>query len=104
MKRVERCHRFLKNHADLTSANMTHDAVLFTDKLFTVKFDGAFGAVRGERVGEQLHDGQRCYGFARATFADQGHRFAFFDIEGDILHRMKNTLWRFEINGKVIYA
>ena len=66
-----------------------------------LKVDHA-GRMRGRRVGEEAQDRERGHRLARARFADQRHRLALADLEGDVLHRMRDLAAGMEIDGQIL--
>ena len=84
--RVERGHRFLKDHRDLGAPDAPHPFGAGGHKVQwpvpAVKQDRACVDAPARKIG-QPHDGARCDRFARPGFAHDGQRLARMHVEAD---------------------
>ena len=83
VERVQRCHRLLKDEADVIAAHFAQDPFGGADHFPPVIADrpGQFGV-----VAQQADGGERRHGLARPAFTDQGHGFALLDVKADAAH------------------
>ena len=87
--RVQRGHRFLKDHADLVAANVA--GLILTDRqqvdiaVLALEHDPAAGELRPRQIC-QPHDRQRGHAFARPAFADDGDGAALRRVEAEIVN------------------
>jgi len=82
VQRIERGHRFLKDHRDAIAANPLHGSFAQRQQVLPGMQDAAAG-VSGLRVGQQAQDRVGGDRLARAAFADQGQGLALANIETD---------------------
>ncbi|MNI08007.1 hypothetical protein D3C73_610300 [compost metagenome] len=80
--RVERGHRFLKDHADTVAANFLHVLERDGQKFLALEFNLAGHA--GVSGRQQAHDRHGRDAFAGAGFADDGNGFLRCDVEAHI--------------------
>ena len=69
VKRVQRRHRFLKNHTDHAPSYLEEFAIVSAHHLNAINGD-ATGRMIRKRIGQQLQDRERCHGFPRTAFSD----------------------------------
>ena len=83
VERVEGGHRLLEDEADIVAADIAEPLFAGAHHLLAIVADGAGdgGAVAEERDGRK-----RRHRFAGARFADERHRLALGEAEGDALH------------------
>ncbi len=77
--RVERSHRFLKNHADPVAAHPSYLRFRHAQKIQAVKLDVPFNDPAG--LGNQSQQRERRHRFSATRFAHQCQRFAAIDRE-----------------------
>ena len=80
--RVERGHRLLENHADVTAAHLADLFLGEPQQVAPGKDDLAFGDAP-RRIRDQAQERKRAGGLARAAFPDDRDRLAAFDGVGD---------------------
>lgn len=81
---VEGGHGLLKDHGDLTSADLAQVALGAMAEILTLKDDAAGGA---GRVGKQAEEGERGCGLAGSGFADEAEGLSGTDLEAEIADR-----------------
>ena len=85
VQRVQRCHRLLKDKADVISAHRPQGFFRRANH-FAAQICDRSGHQR--TVWQQAHGGQRRHRFARPAFPDNRHSFAFAHGKADTAHGM----------------
>ena len=85
--RVERSHRFLKNHGDTIAPDAPHRIKRQLQKILLFKTNRSADFYRGMFL-QKSQDGEGGEGFARARFPNQGNGLAFFDAQRDIVQQL----------------
>ena len=80
--RVERRHRFLKNHRHPGGAQLAQPPVAGGQQFLADQLDAAAGGHQRALL-QQPHHGQRRHRLARSAFADHAQRFAFVHLQRD---------------------
>src|SRR5262249_3162366 len=85
---IERRHRLLENHRHLVAAQGAHVGVRKIKQVDAVEADraGNFG-----RLGQQTHNGKRCYALAGTGFADDAQRGAAQELKIDAVDRVRDA-------------
>ena len=86
LNRVQRCHRFLENHANVIAARL---AKLRFGQRVQVTIPQHDAPLRPGALRHQLHDRQRRHALARAAFAGDRHDLSGVDGEADIMQRVE---------------
>ena len=84
---VERCHRLLENHRDLSTAHITHCAIGYLRQIAPAEANRALRHAQGH-VRQKAHDRKGGNGFARAGLACDAQRLARPNVE---THAVDNT-------------
>ena len=99
---VERRHRFLEHHRELTASNVAHGVLVEVEHLPALEADAALHDA-ARRVRHESQYRERGHGLATAGLADNRNRLAFLDIEGDAVHRLYGAGVREEVGAEVLY-
>src|SRR5215472_5673891 len=88
MERIERRHRLLEDDGDIVTTHVPDIPLAHGKQILALEPDRARGVMRG-RIRQQLHHRGCGRRLTRAGFADQRHRLAFGDVEGDAVDRQR---------------
>ena len=90
----------LKDHGNLCAPDLAHLIHVHLQNVLAVE-DHFSADNLARRVRDQAHEGEGAYTFPASAFADQAQGFPFFDIVGDTINGLYDTVHGEKVGLKV---
>ena len=98
--RIQRCHRFLKDHRHILALDLAALLTAHAQKFLTIQLNGALRYLRF--FTKQSHHCKRCHGLTGTGFTNDSDDFSFSHLKIDMIHNCVYATLCWKTNGQIL--